>query len=119
MIQNPNVQEHKKEKPPLLSYNPCSMLCVYPSDDLAADVNRTKYVPLVKHIPRLAAELARPLGVNVLALTGEGGGLLSTMATVAIRAPEHDTYLVQELHLPIYHCLCAEVEERIFGAAKE
>ena len=63
----------------------------------------------------LAAELARPLGVNVLALTGDGGGLLSTMSTVTIRAPEHDTYLVQELHLPIYHCLCAEVEERIFG----
>lgn len=45
-------------------YNPCSMLCVYPSDDLAADVNRTKYVPLVKHIPQLAAELARPRSVR-------------------------------------------------------
>ena len=45
-------------------YNPCSMLCVYPSDDLAADVNRTKYVPLVKHIPQLAAELTRPRSVR-------------------------------------------------------
>ena len=63
-----------------------------------------------------AAELARAMGVNILSLTGAGGGALAGVATVAVRAPEKETYLIQELHLPIYHCLCAEVERRIFGA---
>ena len=62
-----------------------------------------------------AAELARAMGVNILSLTGAGGGALAGIATVAVRAPEKETYLIQELHLPIYHCLCAEVEKRIFG----
>ena len=62
-----------------------------------------------------AAELARAMGVNILSLTGAGGGALAGIATVAVRAPEKETYLIQELHLPIYHCLCAEVERRIFG----
>jgi D-sedoheptulose 7-phosphate isomerase len=62
-----------------------------------------------------AAELARAMGVRVLSLTGAGGGALSEVATVAVRAPEKETFLIQELHLPIYHCLCAEVERRIFG----
>lgn len=62
-----------------------------------------------------AAELARAMGVNILSLTGAGGGALAGVATVAVRAPEKETYLIQELHLPIYHCLCAEVEKRIFG----
>ena len=61
-----------------------------------------------------AAELARAMGVNVLSLTGAGGGALAGIATIAVRAPESETYLIQELHLPIYHCLCAEVERRIF-----
>ena len=63
-----------------------------------------------------AAELARAMGLNILSLTGEGGGALAGIATVALRAPEKETYLIQELHLPIYHCLCAEVERRIFGS---
>lgn len=63
-----------------------------------------------------AAELARAMGVNILSLTGASGGALAGDATVAVRAPEKETYLIQELHLPLYHCLCAEVERRIFGA---
>lgn len=39
---------------------PCSMLCVYPSDELAADINTTKYEPLMRRIPELARELERP-----------------------------------------------------------
>ena len=41
-------------------FNPCSMICVYPSDDLAEDVNKTKYEPLIRKIPALAQQLARP-----------------------------------------------------------
>lgn len=62
-----------------------------------------------------AAELARAMGIGVLSLTGAGGGALAGISTVALRAPEKETYLIQELHLPIYHCLSAEVEKRIFG----
>lgn len=36
------------------------ILCVYPSDQLAASVNQTKYEPLMKRIPQLARELSRP-----------------------------------------------------------
>ncbi|MBQ8402848.1 MAG: SIS domain-containing protein [Clostridia bacterium] len=62
-----------------------------------------------------AAELARALGVKTLALTGAGGGKLKAVSDVAICVPESETYLVQELHLPVYHFLCAETERRIFG----
>ena len=41
-------------------YNPCSMLCVYPSDDLAESVNKMKYEPLIRKIPALAAQLDKP-----------------------------------------------------------
>ena len=62
-----------------------------------------------------AAKLARSMGVEVLALTGESGGALSKIATVAIRVPETETYKIQELHLPVYHTLCAAVEQAFFG----
>lgn len=61
-----------------------------------------------------AAEVARALGVTVIALTGKGGGELAKIADVYICAPECETYKVQELHLPIYHALCAEIEEHFF-----
>jgi len=67
-----------------------------------------------KYIVR-AAEVAGCLGVKTLALTGMGGGELSKLATVTIKVPETETYKVQELHLPIYHYLCAETEKKIFG----
>ncbi|MBQ6845618.1 MAG: SIS domain-containing protein [Oscillospiraceae bacterium] len=67
-----------------------------------------------KNIVR-AAEVAGCLGVKTLALTGMGGGELSKLATVTIKVPETETYKVQELHLPIYHYLCAETEKKIFG----
>lgn len=62
-----------------------------------------------------ATVVARARGMKVIALTGEGGGQLATVADVAIKAPVKETYMVQELHLPIYHCLCLMLEERFFG----
>ena len=62
-----------------------------------------------------AVEVAKALGVKVVALTGKGGGTLKEMADVAICAPSTETYKIQEYHLPIYHYLCAKVEEEIFG----
>ena len=63
-----------------------------------------------------AAVCARALDMKVIALTGEGGGKLASYADVTIAVPEKETYLIQELHLPIYHCLCLMLEEHFFGS---
>lgn len=62
-----------------------------------------------------AARLAKSMGIGVLALTGEKGGALATVADLTIRVPANETYRVQEYHLPVYHYLCATVEKRLFG----
>ena len=62
----------------------------------------------------LAATLARELGVRTVALVGEAGGRLGGMCDVAIRVPARETYQVQEFHLPVYHALCAMLEEELF-----
>ena len=53
--------------------------------------------------------------MKVIGLTGKMGGELAKYADVAIKVPETETYMIQELHLPIYHCLCLMLEKRFFG----
>ncbi len=62
-----------------------------------------------------AAAVARAKGMKVVFLTGAGGGKAVSCADVCIRVPQTQTYLVQELHLPVYHCLCAMLEEEFFA----
>ena len=62
-----------------------------------------------------AARVARSIGLKVIALTGRDGGALARIADVTIRVPEDETYRIQELHLPVYHYLCAEIEKHFFG----
>ena len=62
-----------------------------------------------------AAKLARVRGAVVIALTGERPSKLSALADCAIRVGDTETYRVQELHLPVYHWLCAGVEEAFFA----
>lgn len=62
-----------------------------------------------------ATVVARALGIKVIGLTGEKGGELAQIADVAIKVPETETYMIQELHLPVYHCLCLMLEDRFFG----
>ena len=62
-----------------------------------------------------AAVAARAQGLKAVGLTGEGGGRLAPLSDVCIRVPDTQTYKVQELHLPVYHCLCMMLEERFFG----
>jgi D-sedoheptulose 7-phosphate isomerase len=64
-----------------------------------------------------AAALAQKMGLRVIALTGASGGRLAGLADAAICAPAQETADVQELHLPIYHTLCAMLEEEYFGGA--
>ena len=61
-----------------------------------------------------AAVTAKAKGMKVVGLTGEKESKLSEIADVCIRVPQTETYMVQELHLPVYHCLCLMLEDRFF-----
>ena len=62
-----------------------------------------------------ATVVARALGIKVIGLTGAAGGELAGVSDVAVKAPEIETYMIQELHLPIYHCWCLMLEDAFFG----
>lgn len=62
-----------------------------------------------------ATVVARALGIRVIGLTGAKGGELAGVADVCVKAPSDETYMIQELHLPIYHCWCLMLEDRFFG----
>ena len=62
-----------------------------------------------------AATVAKAKGMKVIGLTGKKESKLSAFADVCIKVPETETYMVQELHLPVYHCLCLMLEENFFG----
>ena len=61
-----------------------------------------------------AAEVMKAVGGKSIAFTGANESRLSQVCDVAIRVPETETYKVQELHLPVYHALCAAIEEELF-----
>ena len=58
-----------------------------------------------------ASLVAKAKGLKVVSMTGVGGGKLSDLADAVIKVPETEIYKTQELHLPIYHALCAAIEE--------
>ena len=62
-----------------------------------------------------AAVTAKSKGMKVIGLTGQRENRLMQYADVCIRVPETETYKIQELHLPVYHCLCLMLEEKFFG----
>lgn len=61
-----------------------------------------------------AAVLAPAMNMKVIALTGDNGGKLKQLADVAVHVPETETFMIQELHLPVYHCLCLMLENYFF-----
>ena len=62
-----------------------------------------------------AAIVARAMKIKVIGLTGADGGELAEAADAAVRVPETETYRIQELHLPVYHCWCMMLEEKFFS----
>ncbi len=66
-----------------------------------------------------AVIVAKALGIKVIGLTGAEGGELAEVADVAVKVPERETYMIQELHLPVYHCWCLMLEEKFFGGAED
>ena len=62
-----------------------------------------------------AVVVAKASGLKVVGLTGKDGGVLGKTADVAVRVPETETYRIQELHLPVYHCWCLMLEDKFYG----
>lgn len=62
-----------------------------------------------------AATTAHAKGMKVIGLTGAKNSKLEEISDVCIRVPQTETYMIQELHLPVYHCLCLMLEDEFFG----
>jgi D-sedoheptulose 7-phosphate isomerase len=62
-----------------------------------------------------AAQIAKLQGVKVISLTGSKGGKLKEYSDILINVPSDETYIVQEYHLPVYHAICAAVENEMFS----
>lgn len=62
-----------------------------------------------------AAVTARAKGMKIIGLTGTKNSKLEQMSDVCIKVPQTETYMIQELHLPVYHCLCLMLENEFFG----
>ena len=85
---------------------PCSNLCVYPSIEDAADINRTKYEPLIRKIPTLAAELARPFsskkdryifGAATMFFQGAGKKIMSKSCKIRVLDEEDHAPVIGQL----------------------
>jgi D-sedoheptulose 7-phosphate isomerase len=61
-----------------------------------------------------AAATARAKGMKIIGLTGAVNSKLEKMSDVCIKVPQTETYMIQELHLPVYHCLCLMLENTFF-----
>lgn len=62
-----------------------------------------------------AAAVAKAKKMHVIGLTGQKDSKLKDLADVTIQVPQTETYMIQELHLPVYHCLCLMLEDYFFG----
>lgn len=61
-----------------------------------------------------AAVTAKAKDMKVIGLTGQQDSKLKELADVTIQVPQTETYMIQELHLPVYHCLCLMLEDHFF-----
>ncbi|MBQ8014694.1 MAG: SIS domain-containing protein, partial [Clostridia bacterium] len=61
-----------------------------------------------------AAKTAKAANISVVSITGEKESRLSACSDVCIRLPETETFKIQELTLPVYHCLAAMLEDKYF-----
>ena len=61
-----------------------------------------------------AAVVAKSLDINTIGLTGSTGGTLASFSDVCVKVPADETYMIQEYHLPVYHCWAMMLEEHFF-----
>ena len=62
-----------------------------------------------------AVEMAKSLGVHVIALTGMTGGKLRERCNILLNVPSNDTPRIQECHIMIGHVICENIEKELFG----
>jgi D-sedoheptulose 7-phosphate isomerase len=62
-----------------------------------------------------ALHAARLRGMHTIGLAGAKGGAMRPLCDVALCVPAEATYQVQELHEPLYHGICAVLENELFG----
>ncbi len=62
-----------------------------------------------------AYEVAREMGVHVIAMTGETGGKMKDFADILLNVPSKDTPRIQESHIMIGHIICELVETAMFS----
>ncbi len=65
---------------------------------------------------KYACQIAKYKNMPRVLLTGRSGGILKNLCDVSICVPSDETYKIQEFHLPVYHCICAYVENELFGS---
>lgn len=65
----------------------------------------------------LAAKVAAAKGMKVITMTGRNGGKLKELSDVCMIVPAQVTADIQEYHIPVYHTLCAMLEEHFFPDA--
>ena len=63
----------------------------------------------------LALEAARAARMTTIGFTGEGGGKMGPLCDHLFAIPSRSTPAIQQIHLALYHCFCAGVEEAVFG----
>lgn len=84
--------------------------CAHPGDVLVAISTSGNSANIIE-----AAMAAKKLGVLVIALTGESGGLLRDHCDLLLNVPSNDTPRIQECHVMIGHILCENIEKELFG----
>ena len=62
-----------------------------------------------------AAKTAKAKGMKVIGITGSRNSRLRTFSDLCLQMPDTETYRVQEYTLPVYHTVCAMLEEKMFG----
>lgn len=66
-----------------------------------------------------AIKIANALDMVTIGFTGETGGIMKSLCSVIVTVPSPVTFKIQELHLPVYHLLCAMIEEEFFGGTAD
>jgi len=61
-----------------------------------------------------ALKQANSLGMKTVALTGDGGGVMASVADLCIKVPSDDTPRIQEAHIMIGHIICEIIESELF-----
>jgi D-sedoheptulose 7-phosphate isomerase len=64
----------------------------------------------------LALDAARARGMVTIGLTGQGGGRMAPLCDHLLAVPSTSTPAIQQVHLCLYHCFCAAVEEAVVEA---